>query len=80
MKRYNKTGGIVYDACTVAALIDPSVVELQPMHVDVELGGTYTRGRTVADTRGRKEMPVNVDVGVNIDREKFLKILYESVK
>jgi len=80
MKFPGRTGGIVYDACTVAAVIDPSVIQTQPMHIDIELGGKYTRGRTVADTRGRKNMPVNVDVGTNIDREKFLKILYESVK
>jgi len=80
MQRYGKPGGIVYDACTVAALIDPSVVRTQPMHIDVELDGKYTRGRTVADTRGRKDMPVNVDVGTDIDRELFLKILYQSLK
>jgi len=80
MKRYGKPGGIVYDACTVAALIDPDVVDLQPMHIDIELDGKYTRGRTVADTRGRKDMPVNVDVGINIDTEKYLQILYASLR
>jgi inosine-uridine nucleoside N-ribohydrolase len=80
MERYGKPGGIVYDACTVAALINPDVVTLQPMHIDVELQGQYTRGRTVADTRGRKDMPVNVDVGVDIDRDKYLDVLYASLR
>jgi len=79
IERYGKPGGIVYDACTVAAMIDPDIVELQPMHVDIELNGSFTRGRTVADTRGRKDMPINVDVGVDIDRKKFLEVLYESL-
>jgi len=79
MNKYGKTGGIVYDACTVAALIDPAVVELQAMHVDIELNGKYTRGRTVADTRGRKDMPINVDVGVDINTHRFLDVLYASL-
>lgn len=80
MERYGKLGGIVYDACTVAALIDPDVVTLKPMHIDIELNGQYTRGRTVADTRGRKDMPINVDVGVDIDKEKYLNVLYASLR
>jgi pyrimidine-specific ribonucleoside hydrolase len=55
------------------------VVTTEAMHVDVELGGSYTRGRTVADSRGRKDMPANVDVGTGIDRDRFLEILYESL-
>jgi len=78
--KYGRAGGIVYDACAVAALIDPSIVKIKPMHIDIELDGKHTRGRTVADTRGRKNMPVNVDVGISIDREKFLDILYKSLK
>ena len=77
--KYGRTGGIVYDACAVAALVEPSVVTTEAMHVDVELGGSYTRGRTVADSRGRKDMPANVDVGTGIDRDRFLEILYESL-
>jgi pyrimidine-specific ribonucleoside hydrolase len=50
------------------------------MHIDIELDGKFTRGRTVADTRGRKNMPVNVDVGIGIDRDRFLEILYESLR
>jgi inosine-uridine nucleoside N-ribohydrolase len=79
IERYGKSGGIVFDACAVAALLDPTIVEVQPMHIDIELQGLYTRGRTVADTRGRKDMPVNVNVGVDIDRERFLAVLYESL-
>ena len=80
MKYGRRTGGIVYDACAVAALIEPEIVPTQPMHIDVELGGVYTRGRTVADTRVRKSMPANVDVGVGINRKRFLEILYESLR
>ena len=80
LKYPGRTGGIVYDACAVAAVIDPTVFQAKPMHIDIEINGTYTRGRTVADIRDRKKLPKNVEVGTSIDREKFLDILYESLR
>lgn len=41
----------VHDPCAVAYVIDPTVVETVPAPVSVELAGTLTRGRTVADLR-----------------------------
>jgi len=80
LKYPGRTGGIVYDACAVAAVIDPTVFQAKPMHIDIEINGTYTRGRTVADIRDRKKLPKNVEVGTSIDREKFLNILFESLR
>ncbi len=80
LKYDGRTGGIVYDACAVAAVIDPTIVETKSMHIDIEINGKYTRGRTVADIRDRKKLHKNVEVGTSIDREKFLDILYESFR
>ena len=80
LKFPGRTGGIVYDACAVAAVIDPTVFQAKPMHIDIEINGTYTRGRTVADIRDRKKLPKNVEVGTSIDRKKFLDILYDSLR
>ncbi len=80
LKFPGRTGGIVYDACAVAAVIDPTIVEIKPMHIDIEINGRYTRGRTVADIRDRKKLPKNVEAGTSIDREKFLDILYNSLR
>ncbi len=80
LKYPGRTGGIVYDACAVAAVIDPTIVQTKPMHIDIEINGTYTRGRTVADIRDRNKLPKNVEVGTSIDREKFLDILYDSLR
>ena len=41
----------VHDPCAVAYVIDPTVVETVSVPVSVELAGTLTRGRTVADLR-----------------------------
>ncbi len=80
LKFPGRTGGIVYDACAVAAVIDPTIVQMKAMHIDIEINGTYTRGRTVADIRDRNKLPKNVEAGTSIDREKFLDILYDSLR
>ncbi len=67
--------GQIYDACAIATVIDPALTRTKPMHVGIELRGELTRGRTVADISGHHALPVNVDVGVAIDRMRFLEII-----
>jgi inosine-uridine nucleoside N-ribohydrolase len=80
MNKYGLPGAIIYDACAVAAVIEPDILEVQPMHVDIELNGKYTRGRTVADVHGRTGLSKNVEVGVGFNRERFLEILAEGLR
>ncbi len=72
-------GGQVYDACAVAAVADPDLLRTRPMHVDIELRGEHTRGRTVADVIGWHAQPPNVDVGVGLDRARFIRFLLEGL-
>jgi inosine-uridine nucleoside N-ribohydrolase len=74
------SGGQIYDACAVAAVIEPGILQTKPMHVDIELRGELTRGRTVADITGYQKKTPNVDVGVGIDRERFMQILFEGMR
>jgi inosine-uridine nucleoside N-ribohydrolase len=73
--------GQVYDACAAVGAMEPSVIQTKPMHVAIELTGAHTRGRTVADISGhhRSSRPANVDVGVGIDRERFMRLLQEAL-
>ncbi len=48
-------GAAMYDPLAVATVIDPSLVTLQGMHVDVETKGEFTRGETVANRRNSDE-------------------------
>lgn len=80
MNKYGLPGAIIYDACAVAAVIEPDILEVKPMHVDIELNGEYTRGRTVADVHGRTGLSKNVEVGVGFNRERFLQILTEGLR
>jgi len=51
-------GAAMYDPLAVATVIDPSVVTLKDMHVDVETKGEFTRGETVANRMGSDEKNV----------------------
>ncbi len=49
------SGAAMYDPLAVGAVIDPSLVTLKEMHVDVETKGEFTRGETVANRMGSDE-------------------------
>jgi inosine-uridine nucleoside N-ribohydrolase len=48
-------GAAMYDPLAVATVIDPTLVTLKDMHVDVETKGEFTRGETVANRMGYNE-------------------------
>ncbi len=79
MKKQNISGGLIFDTCAVAAVIEPEILETKPMHVDIELTGAYTRGRTVADARRSSQQVANVDVGVGFNRGRFLQIMQDGL-
>lgn len=72
------SGGQIYDACAVASVIDLRVVDTKLLHVDIELGGRFTRGRTVTDFSVNHKLPPNVDVGIHMDRDRFMQILFDG--
>jgi pyrimidine-specific ribonucleoside hydrolase len=77
---YGWGGMPIHDAVAVAHLLRPDLVETARYHVDVEVAGELTRGRTVVDTRGHVGEPANLDVGVHIDRERFRDLLFDAVR
>jgi inosine-uridine nucleoside N-ribohydrolase len=48
-------GAAMYDPLAVGTVIDPTLVTLKNMHVDVETRGEFTRGETVANRMGYDE-------------------------
>lgn len=86
------TGGSLHDPCAVAALIDPTLIEFEPMHVAVELKGEHTYGMTVCDHRHlrgigneikaigkRKGEEPNAEVGLRIDTPRFFDLLIDTL-
>ncbi len=51
-------GAAMYDPLAVGTVIDPALVALKDMHVDVETKGEFTRGETVANRMGYDETNV----------------------
>ena len=70
----------LHDPVALAAVVDPSVLKTRPMRVDVECESDLTRGETVCDFYGVTGRQPNADVGVELDREAFFDLLYDSLK
>ena len=89
-------GAAMYDPLAVATVIDPSLVTLKDMHVDVETRGEFTRGETVANRMGGNEKNVlhgdhyeiegyeplqnNARVCLSSDADRFLAMFVSRVK
>jgi inosine-uridine nucleoside N-ribohydrolase len=69
----------VHDPLTVAYLIDPSVVELRHVRVEVETQGALTYGRTVMDLNCVFDDPPNAHVALHADRERFHDLLRSTL-
>ncbi len=84
-------GGAVHDALAVGAVIDPTFIQTKFLRVDVETGGDFARGETVAnrtgsveknipsgdhwDTVGLTKIEPNVHVAVGVDDRRFIDML-----
>jgi len=78
--RYGWDGSPIHDAVTVAHLALPDLVRTMPYRVDVETTSELTRGRTVVDLYAQTGRPPNVDVGGEIDRDRFVDLLIDAVQ
>jgi inosine-uridine nucleoside N-ribohydrolase len=88
-------GAAMYDPLAVATVIDPTLVTLRSMHVDVETKGEFTRGETVANRRGSDENNVlhgdhyeiegviplqpNARVCVASDADRFVRLFVDRI-
>ncbi|MDW8045438.1 MAG: nucleoside hydrolase [Nitrososphaerota archaeon] len=73
----------LHDPLAVAVSIDPTLVKIEPYHVDVEMKGEFTRGQTIIDRRwwlkDEREKKNYVDVCIDVDGDRFLKMFMERV-
>ncbi len=73
------TAPAVHDPCAVAAVIDPTIVTTQSMNVTVELESELTLGRTVCDVHGITGRDSTVDVGVDLDVDRFWELMIGAI-
>jgi pyrimidine-specific ribonucleoside hydrolase len=78
-RRFGWEGGPIHDAVTIAHLIDPTLVTVLPMNVEIETESALCLGRTVADRWAVTDREPNAAVGLDIDRNRFVTMLLEHV-
>jgi purine nucleosidase len=70
----------VHDPCTVAYLIDPSVLTVVKAPVDVETAEGPALGQTVVDLRQDAPEDCHTQVGMGIDVEKFWDLVIDAIE
>ena len=69
----------VHDACTIAYLIDPAIVETTRVPLTVELRGEHTVGMTVADFRRPAADDCRHQVATTLDHGGFWDLVVEAI-
>ncbi|WP_377644371.1 nucleoside hydrolase [Oryzobacter terrae] len=88
-RRFANAGATIGDAGAVAMMLLPDAVRTERRPVRVELTGTWTRGRTVVDTRDWSGdmhhdphglAPAQVDVALGIDGPRIAELWLRTVR
>ncbi len=95
-RRFGETGTPMYDPLAMGVTLDRTLVTTQPMHVDVETRGEFTRGETVANRANMVERNVlhgdryiiegvdkvapNTQVCVDVQAQRFLDLLVGRIR
>ena len=79
-KQFGFDVSAMHDPCAVVYLIDPTLFKGKDLHVDIEVKGDLTKGMTVADLRNITECAPNVKVLFDVNREKFVKLIYDALE
>ena len=75
-----RRGIIAADALAMAVAIDPTVVVRSERRAGaVELDGRLTRGATVVDWAGRLGRPINANVVLELDQDRFAAMVREAL-
>jgi purine nucleosidase/pyrimidine-specific ribonucleoside hydrolase len=70
----------VHDPCTVAMLIDPTLIRSTDTFVAVETEGRWTRGATVVDLNDRLGQPHNARVALELDAPRFWDLVIGALE
>jgi pyrimidine-specific ribonucleoside hydrolase len=73
-------GAAMHDPCTIAWMIDPSMFQSKPCHVDVELTGKLTTGATVVDFYNLLRLQANTEFVYDLDRKAFVQLLFNTIR
>jgi inosine-uridine nucleoside N-ribohydrolase len=80
--RRGEEGFALHDPLAIGVALDPSLVDFESYHVDVEDEGRVTRGASVADRRSvpaAEKSPPNCRVAMTVHSERFLQLFLARV-
>lgn len=66
----------LHDPLAIMAITDPQFIEFEELWVDIETGGQFSSGQSIADYRQRKDH-FNVKVAIKLNHTLFIKRLIE---
>jgi inosine-uridine nucleoside N-ribohydrolase len=78
-KMHGFDGPPLHDPTAVAWVIDPTMVETQPAHVDIETHAEFSYGRTVVDLHDVLGLPKNVLVATRLDVPRFWDLMVGAI-
>ena len=70
----------VHDPCAVALVIDPTVMEVVRVPLDIELTGSLTLGMTVADFRSPAPESCTTYAATKLDRDRFWNLIVDALE
>lgn len=70
----------VHDPCAVAFVIDPGVMDVIRVPLDIELTGSLTLGMTVADFRAPAPADCTTQVARNLDHARFWALVVNAIE
>ncbi|MBB5633610.1 purine nucleosidase [Cryobacterium mesophilum] len=70
----------VHDPCAVALVIDPSVMSVVRVPLDIELTGSLTLGMTVADFRSAAPEDCTTYAATDLDHAKFWSLIVDALE
>ena len=74
-EKYHLDGAPLHDPCTVAYLLKPELFKFKNVNVEIETGGTFTRGTTVVDYWEVTDRIPNVQWAYEVNDEGFFDLL-----
>ena len=80
LKELGWPGALMHDPCAVMVLAHPEIFTIKEYYVQVDTTGEYTRAATVPDYLGLTGNKPNCKCLLDVDREKFVELLYEACK
>ena len=79
-KIFGHEGAPLHDPATIVYLIDPSVIKLQFMNVEIDVSGGPSYGRTNCDQFNYLHRKPNAFVAVDIDVDKYWDAIEKGLK